>query len=158
MKDIGEMFNEGMLKGLTPEEVSAFLGRCRKSNYPDGTPLFKEQTEATTLYLLVDGGVDLRFEMPFRECPSTTITSCHPGEGVGWSVVVPPNQYRLSGYCRGRTELLEIDRETLQALFENNYHLAYILMRNIAELAGERLFQVQDKLAKVLGEEAIHGW
>ena len=36
--------------------------------------------------------------------------------------------------------------------------MGYIFMRNIAELIGERLFQVQDQLAKVLGEELIDGW
>jgi hypothetical protein len=43
-------------------------------------------------------------------------------------------------------------------LFETNYHLAYIFMRNIAILTGERLHHVQDKLAKVLADEAVNGW
>jgi hypothetical protein len=57
-----------------------------------------------------------------------------------------------------KTTLLEIDRETLKMMFETNYHLAYIFMRNIAVLTGERLHHVQDKLAKVLVDEAINGW
>jgi len=73
-------------------------------------------------------------------------------------MIVPPYQYRLSGYCRGETTLLEIDRETLEVLFETNYHLAYIFLRNIAMLTGERLNQVQEKLAKVLAAEAVTGW
>jgi hypothetical protein len=31
-------------------------------------------------------------------------------------------------------------------------------MRNIAVLTGERLHQVQDKLAKVLADEAVNVW
>jgi hypothetical protein len=31
-------------------------------------------------------------------------------------------------------------------------------MRNIAILTGERLHQVQDKLAKALVNEAVNGW
>ena len=158
MKDLEKLFGNGLLKGLATEEATAFLDRCRQYTYVDGTNLFKEQTEATRLYLIVEGGIDLRFEMPFREIPSSTITSSGPGDAIGWSAIVPPHLYRLSGYCRGRTVVLEIDREMLQEIFESNYHLAFIVMRNIAELAGARLFQVQDKLAKVLGEEAIHGW
>ena len=71
---------------------------------------------------------------------------------------MPPYQYRLSGYCRGETTLLEINRDELQRLFETNYHLAYIFMRNIAALTAERLNHVQDKLAKVLADEAVNGW
>jgi CRP-like cAMP-binding protein len=158
MKDLEKLFGNGLLKGLSSEEALAFLGRCRKNSYDDGTNLFKEQTEATRLYLIVEGGIDLRFEMPFREIPSSTITSSGPGDAIGWSAIVPPHLYRLSGYCRGKTVVLEIDRDALQEVFATNYHLAFIVMRNIAELAGARLFQVQDKLARVLGEEVIHGW
>jgi len=71
---------------------------------------------------------------------------------------VPPYKYRLSGYCNGKTTLLEIDRESLEILFETNYHLGYIFMRNIAALTAERLNQVQDKLAIVLANEATTGW
>ena len=58
----------------------------------------------------------------------------------------------------GKTTLLEIDRNTLERLFETNYHLAYIFMRNIAMLTGKRLNQVQNKLARVLADEAATGW
>jgi hypothetical protein len=117
-----------------------------------------EQAEATKLYLILKGSIDLHFEMPHRENADTAIVSLKSGAAVGWSAIVPPHQYRLSGYCRGETTLLEVDRETLQVLFETNYHLAYIFMRNIAILTGERLHHVQDKLAKVLADEAVNGW
>lgn len=153
-----ELFANGLFKGFAPDETEAFLRRCQEKTYPDGTSLFKEQDEATTLYMILSGGIDLHFEMSQRENVDTTISSLKPGEAVGWSAIVPPHQYRLSGYCKGKTTLLEIDRETLKILFETNYHLAYICMRNIAVLTGERLHHVQDKLAKVLVDEAINGW
>jgi hypothetical protein len=31
-------------------------------------------------------------------------------------------------------------------------------MRNIAALTGQRLHQIQDKLARVQADEAINGW
>jgi hypothetical protein len=96
--------------------------------------------------------------MPQRESADTTVASLKPGDTVGWSAIVPPHKYRLSGYCKGKTTLLEIDRETMKRTFETNYHLGYIFMRNIAVLTGERLHQVQDKLARVLSDEIINGW
>lgn len=153
-----ELFAEGLFKGLAPDEIKAFLRVCQEKTYPDGHRLFKEQSDATRLYLILSGGIDLHFEMPRRENADTIIASLQPGGTVGWSVIVPPYLYRLSGYCRGKTSLLEIDRETLEVLFENNYHLAYIFMRNIATLAGERVNHVQDKLARLLADEAATGW
>ena len=158
MSKNAELFAKGLFKGLAPDEVDAFLRRCEEKTYKDGNKLFSEQGEATMLYLIVEGGIDLLFEMPQRENADTTIASLKLGETVGWSAIVPPYQYRLSGYCRGNTKLLEIDQETLHVLFQTNYHLAYIFMRNIAVLAGERVDHVQDKLAKVLADEAVNGW
>ena len=158
MSKNAELFAKGLFKGLAPDEVDAFLRRCEEKVHKDGTKLFAEQDEATMLYLIVEGGIDLLFEMPQRENADTTIASLKLGETVGWSAIVPPYQYRLSGYCRGNTKLLEIDQETLHVLFQTNYHLAYIFMRNIAVLAGERVDHVQDKLAKVLADEAVNGW
>ena len=158
MSDYAELFKEGIFKGFAPDETEAFLRRCQENTYPDGTNLFMEQTEATVLYLIVKGAIVLNFEMPQRENADTAISTRKSGDAVGWSAIVPPHQYRLSGYCKGKTTLLEIDRDTLQTIFETNYHLAYLFMRNIAVLTGERLLQVQDKLAKVLADEAVNGW
>ena len=158
MSDTVDLFAEGLFKGLAPDEVKAFLRMCQEKTYPDGTSLFKEQSDATKLYLILTGGIVLHFEMPQRENADTTITSLKPGDTVGWSAVVPPHRYALSGYCQGKTTLLEIDRDTLEVLFETNYHLGYIFMRNIAVLAGERVHHVQDRLARLLADEAATGW
>jgi len=158
MSDTIGMFAGGLFNGLAPDEATAFIRKCTEATYNDGNNLFMEQSDATKLYLILKGGIELRYEMPQRENADTTIASFKPGDAVGWSVIVPPYQYRLSGYCQGKTTLLEIDRNTLERLFETNYHLAYIFMRNIAMMAGERLNQVQSKLARVLADEAATGW
>ena len=158
MSDPAKLFANGLFKGLAPDEVKAFLRRCHEKTYPDGTKLFLEKTEASTLYLILKGSIVLKFEMPHRENADTTIIARKTGDAVGWSAIVPPYLYRLSGYCKGATTLLEIDRDTLEELFETNYHLAFIFMRNIAVITGERLLQVQDKLAKVQADEAVNGW
>jgi CRP-like cAMP-binding protein len=158
MSDTAKLFADGLFMGLAPDEAAAFLRQCTEATYKDGSHLFMEQSGADKLYLILGGGIELRYEMPQRENADTIVASLKPGDAVGWSVIVPPYQYRLSGYCRGQTTLLEIDRGTLERLFETNYHLAYIFMRNIAMLTGQRLNQIQDKLAKVLASEAATGW
>jgi CRP-like cAMP-binding protein len=158
MSDPEKLFAKGLFNGFAPDETKAFLRRCQEKTYADGSNLFMEQSEATTLYMILEGGIELHFERPQRDNTDTTVASLKKGEAVGWSAIVPPHQYRLSGYCSGKTTLLEIDRDNLELLFETNYHLAYIFMRNIAVLTGERLHHVQDKLAKVLVNEAVNGW
>ena len=148
-----------ILDGLSREEVSAFLSLCRKNKYPHGTCLFTERTEAGTFYLVLDGSIELRFEMPGkRHADGTLITTQGSGEAVGWSVLIPPFSYSLSGYCRGETAVLEIDKADFSTLFDGNYHLAYIITRNVGTLVGERLLRMEDALAKCLGEEIMSEW
>ena len=120
MTDTAKLFSDGLFKGLAEDETTAFLRRCQEQTYHDGTSLFKEQAKADKLYLILKGEVQLHFDMPQRENADTTIASLKPGDAVGWSVIVPPYQYRLSGYCRGKTPRLEIDRKNLEVLFETN--------------------------------------
>lgn len=157
MQNHTQMFEDGLFKGLAPDEAEAFVNRCEKKVYPDQTLLFKEMTDATSLYLLIEGELELKFDMPAQKGEAVLATR-KPGDAIGWSSLVPPYQYTLSGVCKGEVTVLQIDRLTMQAVFATNYHLGYIFMRNIATLSGDRLQRVQDKLAKVLGDEAVNGW
>ena len=157
MEDCITLFQEGLFKGLAPDEAEAFLGSCQRKTYPDGTQLFEEMSEALRLYLPVTGAVELFFKLPGPK-GNAVLETCRPGNAVGWSSVVPPYQYRFSGICRGETTVYEIDREAMHALFATNYHLGYIFMRNIAVLSRDRLLHIQEKLAKAFGDEAVTGW
>jgi len=157
MRDPVKLFEDGLFKGLAPDEAEAFVTRCEERHYRDQTMLFKEMTEATTLYLLLAGEVDLTFALP-ADKGDAVLAIRRPGDAIGWSSLVPPYQYSFSAVCKGEVTLLQIDRPTMQAVFATNYHLGYIFMRNIAALTGDRLHRVQDKLARVMCDEAINGW
>jgi CRP-like cAMP-binding protein len=157
MQHYVQMFSEGLFRGLAPDEAEAFVRRCEKKAYYDQTRLFQEMTEATCLYLLLEGEVELKFAMPAQR-GEAVLAIRKPGDAIGWSTLVPPYQYTFSGVCKGDVTVLQIDRGTMQEVFATNYHLGYIFMRNVAALSGDRLLRVQDKLAKVLGDEAVTGW
>lgn len=123
-----KLFADGLFKDLTPDEAEAFVRRCEKKTYRDQTVLFQE------------------------------LTVRQPGDAIGWSSLVPPYQYAFSGVCKGKVTLLQIDRAAMLEVFASNYHLGYVFMRNIAALTGDRLQRVQEKLARVMCDEAINGW
>ena len=55
-----ELFAGGLFKGLAPDEATAFLRKCTEASYKDGDNLFMEQSDATKLYLIISGGIELR--------------------------------------------------------------------------------------------------
>ena len=158
MPDLLERFHDRLLSGLAEDEVSAFGRLCRKTSYPADAVLFEEGSDAGTLYLLLDGTIDLRFALPGGARTGTTVTVDEPGEAIGWSALVAPHVYRASGYCRTAVTVLEVERFGLVPQFEANPHMGYVLMRNIAQLVGTRLTQVEQQLVKCVGEEMLHGW
>jgi CRP-like cAMP-binding protein len=153
-----EKLDHKFMKGLAPDEIAAITRLCKLKSYSDTTCLFKENAEAKRLYLLLEGQIELRFEMPSGESEGTTITVEGAGETIGWSALVPPGRYHFSGYCKTKIKVLEIDRNKLLELLETNHHTGFVLMRNVATLIGERLYKTQDKLAKKLGHEIMDGW
>lgn len=157
MRNFVDIFQDGVFNGLAQDEAEALIGRCQLMEYTDQTVLFQEQTEATTLYLLIDGQIDLTFELP-ADKGEAVLASRKPGDAIGWSSLVPPHLYTFTGVCRGPVRVLQIDRCTMHSVFATNYHLGYIFMRNIAALSGDRLQRVQERLAKVLCDEAITNW
>jgi len=152
-----DLFRDGLLKGLAEDEAEAFVSHCRQRECAEGTRLFEEMTEAQSLFLILDGGIDLTFRLP-SDKGEAILASRRPGDAVGWSTLVPPYRYRFSGVCQQKTKLLQIDRPELLALIQANYHLGYLLMRNIAVMTGERLVRMQEKVAQLLGNEAVNGW
>jgi len=148
-----------LLEGLAPDEKEAFLQLCEKKTYSKGARIFDEDKEAQTLYLLLEGCVELHFKPPGdRTMESTFVLDECAGQVIGWSALVPPYKYNLSGYCKSDTVVLEVAKQKIDTLLLTNYHMAFLLMRNIAGQVAQRLLQRQDQLIKCLGEEAIHGW
>lgn len=157
MDEFRQLYHDKLFQEMAPDEVETFIAHCDQKRYPDGTRLFEANTEAETLYLPVTGGIELRFDLPGNR-GETILTTRLPGQAVGWSSIVPPHLYHFAGICKGTTEIYEMKRGNLQALFTQNYHFAYLFMRNVAILVGIRLEQVQEKLSLILGEEATTGW
>ncbi len=150
-------FENELLTGMAPDEVSAFLRRCRKMTYEAGKELFSEHTPAMTMYLIVEGEIDLRFKLPGRDS-AITFAREKPGQSIGWSTIVPPFVYHLSGHTFTEATVYEINAQGLNELFETNYHLAFIFMRNLTALLASRFLRIQDELTKVRGDEVMTGW
>ena len=90
MTDTAKLFADGLFKGLAEDETVAFLRRCQEQTYRDGTSLFKEQTRADKLYLLLAGEVVItQAEVLGAECGAveteTTLELSGKDELVNWA-------------------------------------------------------------------------
>lgn len=160
MDDLEFLGKVDVLQGLNVAEIVKLRGCCRPDQGRQGQRLCVEGREAQEFFLLVEGRVELRYELPRGESSSDQALSVvEPGGSWGWSALVPPHHYTLSGYCTSPLcRFMRLRRGDIWDLFDQNHRMGYIFMRNLASIIGQRFHAVQDELARRQGFDQVHRW
>ena len=152
-------------KELSNDQLKTIRKFCIKKKFERGTRLFKEGDPAEHVWVVMDGKVDLRFELPGNRSTSdeTTISSLEAQvdekRTLGWSCFIPPYQMMLSAYCVTRScSVIKIPKVDLIGLFEQDSLLGYRVMSYLVKVVGYRFQQFQDELAKQKGNDILHSW
>ncbi len=152
---------------LSEEQASIIQKHCELFEYDQDNKLFQEGDSATHLWIVIQGQVDLRFEMPDKRPTSSdqTISKVDVEEQqpeskvLGWSCFVPPYEMRLSAYCVTKTcKIIRIEKKTLLEVFNQDPEIGYKFLSYLVTVVGFRFHQFQDQAAKHLGEDLMSGW
>ena len=135
-----------IFKGVNEKQLVPILETASRTSLKAGNRIFEEGEDANHIWIVSEGRVDLRFDLPGHRASTeiSTIASVSVKETVGWSSFVPPYKYRLSAYCAGySSEVLQVEKEQLVDLMDDDYHMGYMIMRNLATIISSRLHQLQ---------------
>lgn len=134
-----------VFNGLDDDQLQKILGGCREKEYKGGEMLFGENEEASYIWIVLEGQVDIRFDLPGRvTTQESTVYSETATKTFGWSSFVPPYKYILSAYCAGKScKVAQIDKEYLIRLFESDYKMGYTVMNNLAGIMSLRFHDLQ---------------
>ncbi len=145
-----------IFKGLTRDQLKAVNKGAREKEYLYGDRLFAEGEDADRIWLVNDGQIDLRFDLPGRPTSEeNTIFSITARQTLGWSSFVPPFKYALSAYSATKTcKIFQINKEHLLECFEKDPGMGLRFMTNVAEITSRHFDQLQESatvspLAKV---------
>jgi len=135
-----------IFKGLNQEQLNAVNKRAREKQYLYGDRLFAEGENADRIWLVIEGKVDLRFDLPGRPTSEeNTVFSITAAETLGWSSFVPPFKYALSAYSATKScKVLQINKEHLLESFEKDPRMGLIFMTNVAAIASRHFDQLQE--------------
>lgn len=148
-----------VFKGLDDDQLTAVQGCCQEQEFDRGDKIFAHGENASRLYAVMSGQVDLKFEPPGGTAQDKTLSSISETMAFGWSSLVPPNKMTLSGYCGSRKcKVATFDRDQLIQLFEKDKRLGYLVMSNLAAVVGSRFHKLQNEIAKRRGEEMMSNW
>lgn len=127
--------DEGMLKQI------AMLGNEQTVGADEW--LFREGDDADTLFLVLDGVVELTINMDEKGKRVEQISTHGAPAVVGWSALVEPNICTLGGRAIQEVKVAAIDAVSLRGLLDDNPTAGYQLMKNLARVVGERLVDLR---------------
>ncbi len=135
----------------TDDELSTVAAACESSEYFAGQTIFAADDRADRLYVVAEGTVDLQITVSnYAAVQKITIDRKFKGNVLGWSAVVEPHIYTLSAVAARDTRLLHISSGDIERLCEQNGHFGHMLVKNIANIAGQRLDVMRRMLADVI--------
>jgi CRP-like cAMP-binding protein len=125
--------------GLTATELKSLSIIAEQVSYQRGDLIFKEDQPAHTLYLVVDGWLDIVVNTDAEGEHKELVTTLSPGEIFGWSALVEPYTYTASAVCASPAEIIEFKGADLLGLFELDPRLCCVIMRRVCQVIADRL-------------------
>jgi CRP-like cAMP-binding protein len=148
-----------VFKGLSQREVEEIAKLCEEVVFHHGDRVLSEGERAEYFFLLEEGSIDLRFELPFRETSKEmTVSSLKAGECFSWSAIVRPYEATLSCYSSGKSRAIRIRGDEILGLCEKNNHMGLIFMQNLATIIRDRLRKQRAQFIKEVGDSLRFRW
>ena len=133
-----------LFAGLCAEE-RARIGRLGSDlHVKSGDVLFRLGDEATTLFVIASGAVELTFPLcVMKEVRDVRVQVLGPGDALAWSALVPPHRLTMGARVTVSGRLLALPRESLLSDLVAEPRAGLVLMANLARVVGGRLLEAQ---------------
>ncbi len=131
-----------LLAYLPHEDLGELMEICEIETREEGEIFAREGDPVDRLRLVLLGKValDKRIQLGHHgSVRRANVSIVGPGGAMGWSALVPPHVFTLSGICLEPCKFITLDAGQLRDFVARNPQAGYRLMSGIAELVGTRL-------------------
>ena len=136
---------------FTDKQLNAIAENADEFTTKEGELLFEECQPANSLYLLLEGGVDLSYKSEEEFYPKTRkdfdVGQINPGEVFALSSLIEPYALNATAHASKPSKLIKIDAIVLRKLFDSDPNMGYIAMRQLTKAIMERLADTRVQLA-----------
>lgn len=137
--------------GLTDTQLNKIVMLSEEIEYEEGETIFNEGDQANTIYLLLDGEVDLFFTAEEDYSPKTSkqfaAGEINVGEVFGVSAFIEPYTTNAEARAARDSRILRIDALTLRSQFPEDLSMAFCIMNAIARTTRDRMTGLHAQLA-----------
>lgn len=140
-----------ILQGLDESQLAQLAAIARTQSYRAGECLFLIGDAADRLFIVMSGRIELTFPLTLRGAPrDVCVETKGAGAALGWSALVKPYRFTLSGRAAEAAQVASFAREELEQVFEKDARIGRAFMKRISEVVGRRLLQMQALWAREL--------
>jgi CRP-like cAMP-binding protein len=149
-----------VFKKLNDDQLSVIQKCAEAVDFKKGDRIFEQGDIASHVWIVLEGDVELRTELPGQEVKSGSMPAfMSEAHAFGWTCFVQPYRYRLSGYCASRwCKIIRLERDDLLAIFVRDAVIGFKVMDYLLRAVGKQFEQLQDEIAKVRGIEMMSQW
>lgn len=133
-----------LLDGISEEQCRGLDASAVASSFSPGEAIFRLGEEASSLYVVASGGVELTFPLAIMgEMKEVRFQTLGAGQALAWSALVAPHKLTVNARAAQASVLLGFSRETLGQAFTRDPVLGLRVMSNLARVIGFRLHELQ---------------
>ncbi len=153
---IGRMTVQQLLRecevfsSLTNAELEKVASSVLEKEYEAGTTILKAGDSAEELLVVQEGKVAVQMTLPKAEGQMSrrvTVDIVARNEVVGWSAIVEPHVYTLTGVCLQKVRVLSISGTKLRWLLRDNPKIGYEVLKGLVKVIASRLDNTRCVLA-----------
>jgi CRP-like cAMP-binding protein len=127
-----------LFEGLSHSQIERIVATTQEQKFKKEQWLFSEDQEASDLYLVMDGAVELVIKV--EDTIEIPIAIVRPDNGcLGVSALIEPYRYTLSARCLDDSKLLAIPKTHLDELMNADSEMRCVMMTNLATKLLNRL-------------------
>ena len=150
-----EEFNKfDFFNAFSEKQLAEIAKITETKTFKKGSEIYKEGDRANHIFMVSKGWVSLRKIDPERDL-GISFENREKGELFGTACFMKPQEYTLNAVCMEDSEVMAIDADKLFDLFQKDYQIGYLFLREIAKVYFERYKSVKRQLYEMVKAPTI---
>jgi len=139
---------------FSKDQLAGLAKVTETKTFKKGSEIYKEGDRANHIFLVSKGWVSLRKLDPERDI-GISFENREKGELFGTACFMKPQEYTLNAICMEDSEVLAMDADKLFDLFQKDYQVGYLFLKEIAKVYFERYKSVKRQLYEMVKAPTI---
>jgi len=139
---------------FSKDQLAGLAKVTETKTFKKGSEIYKEGDRANHIFIVTKGWVSLRKVDPERDL-GIAFENREKGELFGTACFMKPQEYTLNAICMEDSEVMAMDADKLFDLFQKDYQIGYLFLKEVGKVYFERYKSVKRQLYEMVKAPTI---